>query len=163
MPLLNSKKTAVVVVMTLSNRLFTEFIDPKDDRIHSPKDEGEPSCLSSSVRGSNVAQALRTIPDQIRVHKVVNFKPMWWLSGVMGQHNNYDGEVLARRCGTGGAVVGLTPVRAVQAIGSSMRKCRALPGRPCSPRWDGPQRRPIRVGRTRTPPPRRVRRPMGRR
>ena len=110
----DGKKTAVVVVMTLSNRLFTEFIDPKDDRIHSPKDEEWNQKLLEFLgegRLEDVAQLSRTIQDQIRVHKVVNFKPMWWLSGVMGQHNNYDGEVLAYAplYGTGGAVVSLTP------------------------------------------------------
>jgi 2-aminomuconate deaminase len=36
---------------------------------------------------------------------------MWWLSAVMGQHNHYDGEVLAYEAlyGTGAAVVTLTP------------------------------------------------------
>ncbi|MEC7241320.1 MAG: hypothetical protein VXW32_08770, partial [Myxococcota bacterium] len=33
------KKIAVGVVMTLSNRVFTDFIDPTEDRIHSAKDE----------------------------------------------------------------------------------------------------------------------------
>ena len=107
-------KTAVVVVMTLSNRLFTEFINPEDDRIHSPKDEEWNQKLLEFLREGrleDVAQLSRTIQDQIRVHKVVNFKPMWWLSAVMGQHNNYDGEVLAYAplYGTGGAVVTLTP------------------------------------------------------
>jgi reactive intermediate/imine deaminase len=110
----DGKKTAVVVVMTLSNRLFTEFIDPKDDRIHSPKDEEWNQKLLQFLgegRLEDVAQLSRTIQDQIRVHKVVNFKPMWWLSAVMGQHNNYVGDVLAYAplFGTGGAVVSLTP------------------------------------------------------
>ena len=110
----DGKKTAVVVVMTLSNRLFTEFIEPQDDRIHSPKDEEWNQKLLeflSEGRLEDVAQLSRTIQDQIRVQKVVNFKPMWWLSAVMGQHNNYDGKVLAYAplFGTGGAVVSLTP------------------------------------------------------
>ncbi len=107
-------KTAVVVVMTLSNRLFTEFIEPADDRIHSAKDEEWNAKILeffSDGRLEDVAQLSRTIQDQIRVQKVVNFKPMWWLSAVMGQHNRYDGEVLAYAplFGTGGAVVTLTP------------------------------------------------------
>ncbi len=107
-------KTAVVVVMTLSNRLFTEFIDPKDDRIHSAKDgEWNAKLLDFLGEGrlEDVAQLSRTIQDQIRVRKVVNFKPMWWLSAVMGQHNRYEGLVhaYAPLFGTGGAVVSLTP------------------------------------------------------
>ena len=34
------KKAVVVVVSSLSNRMFTEHIDPTEDRIHSPKDDG---------------------------------------------------------------------------------------------------------------------------
>jgi len=110
----DGKKTAVVVVMTLSNRLFTEFIAPENDRIHSPKDEEWNQKILEFLgegRLEDVAQLSRTIQDQIRVHKVVNFKPMWWLSAVMGQHNNYTGDVLAYAplFGTGGAVVSLTP------------------------------------------------------
>ena len=33
------KKAVVVVVASLSNRMFTEHIDPKDDKIHSSKDD----------------------------------------------------------------------------------------------------------------------------
>ena len=110
----SGKKTAVVVVMTLSNRLFTDFIEPEDDHIHSPKDEEWNQKLLeffAAGRLEDVAQLSRTIQDQIRVHKVVNFKPMWWLSALMGQHNRYDGAVhaYAPLYGTGGAVISLTP------------------------------------------------------
>ncbi len=110
----SGKKVAVVVVMTLSNRLFTEFIKPEEDRIHSPKDdEWNQKILQFLGEGrlEDTAQLSRTIHDQIRVHKVVNFKSMWWLSAVMGQHNRYTGDVLAYEAlyGTGGAVVALTP------------------------------------------------------
>lgn len=108
------KKAIVVVVMTLSNRLFTDFIDPKDDRIHSPKDdEWNRKLLEFFAAGrlEDVAQLSREIHKQIRIRKVVNFKPMWWMSAVMGQNNNYDGQVFAYAplYGTGGAVIGLTP------------------------------------------------------
>jgi 2-aminomuconate deaminase len=110
----SGKKVAVVVVMTLSNRLFTEFISPEEDHIHSPKDdEWNQKILQFLGEGrlEDSAQLSRTIHDQIRVHKVVNFKPLWWLSAVMGQHNRYTGEVLAYEAlyGTGGAVVVLAP------------------------------------------------------
>jgi reactive intermediate/imine deaminase len=110
----SGKKTAVVVVMTLSNRLFTEFIEPAEDRIHSAKDEEWNRKLLeffAAGRLEDVAQLSRTIQDQIRVHKVVNFKPMWWLSAAMGQHNGFVGKVhaYAPLFGTGGAVATLTP------------------------------------------------------
>ena len=109
------KRAVAIVVSTLSNRLFTEFIDPKDDHIHSKKDdEWNRKMLEflGSGRLEDVAQLSRSIHDQVRVKKVVNFKPMWWLSAAMGQHNNYEGKVhdYAALYGTGGAVVSLTPV-----------------------------------------------------
>lgn len=110
----SGKKVAVVVVMTLSNRLFTEFISPQEDHVHSPKDDEWNQKILEFLgdgRLEDTAQLSRTIHEQIRVHKVVNFKPMWWLSAVMGQHNGYHGDVLAYEAlyGTGGAVVTLTP------------------------------------------------------
>jgi enamine deaminase RidA (YjgF/YER057c/UK114 family)/aromatic ring-opening dioxygenase catalytic subunit (LigB family) len=107
------KKAVVVVVMTLSNRLFTEAIDPAEDRIHSDKDdEWNRKVLEFLAEGrlEDVAQLSREIHKQIRIPKVVNFKSMWWMSSVMGAHNNYNGEVLAYEAlhGTGGAVVCLT-------------------------------------------------------
>jgi len=108
------KKAAVVVVSSLSNRLFTDFIDPAEDHIHSPKDDEWNRKLLEFLgdgRLEDVAQLSREIHKQVRVHKVVNFKPMWWMSAVMGQHNRYDGEVLAYEAivGTGACVVSLVP------------------------------------------------------
>ena len=108
------KKAAVAVVMTLSNRLFTEYIDPTQDRIHSLKDdEWNRKILEFLQDGrlEDVAQLSREIQKQIRVKKVVNFKPMWWLSAAMGQHNHFEGKVHAYApiYGTGSAVVSLTP------------------------------------------------------
>lgn len=108
------RKAAVVVVMTLSNRLFTTFIDPAEDRIHSGKDDEWNRKLLEFLgegRLEDVAQLSREIHRQIRIPKVVNFKSMWWMSAAMGAHNNYEGRVLAYEAlhGTGGAVVTLTP------------------------------------------------------
>lgn len=108
------KKAVAVVVSTLSNRIFTDWIDPKDDHVHSPKDEEWNQKLLEFLgdgRLEDVSQLSREIHRQVRVSKVVNFKPMWWMSAAMGQHNRYDGEVLgyAPVYGTGSAVVALTP------------------------------------------------------
>ncbi len=108
------RKAAAVVVSSLSNRLFTDWIAPEDDRIHSPKDEEWNQKLLEFLgdgRLEDVAQLSRVIQDQVRVKKVVNFKPMWWLAAAMGQHNRYTGRVHAYApvYGTGGAVVTLTP------------------------------------------------------
>lgn len=106
--------TAVVVVMSLSNRLFTDWIDPAEDRIHSPKDEEWNRKLLeffAAGRVEDLSQLSREIHKQIRVKKVVNFKPLWWLAAVTGQSNRFRGEVHAYApvYGTGAAVLSLHP------------------------------------------------------
>lgn len=108
------RKVWVVVVTTLSNRLFTDWIDPAEDRIHSAKDDAWNRKLLEFLgegRLEDTAQLSRVVQQQIRVKKVVNFKPLWFLSALMGAHNRYKGEVLAYEGvhGTGSAVVTLVP------------------------------------------------------
>ncbi len=113
--LIAQKKTAVaVIVSSLSNRLHSEFINPKEDKIHSLKDqEWNTKILEFLEKGrlEDVAQLSRQIHKEARVKKVGNFKPFWWLSSLMGPHNRYTGEVKAYEAiyGVGAAVVGLTP------------------------------------------------------
>jgi len=108
-------KTAVaIIVSSLSNRLHSEVVAPADDHIHSQKDhEWNLKFLEFLKEGrlEDVSQLSRQFHREARVHKVANFKPFWWLSAVMGQNNLYAGEILGYEpvCGTGAAVVGLTP------------------------------------------------------
>jgi enamine deaminase RidA (YjgF/YER057c/UK114 family)/aromatic ring-opening dioxygenase catalytic subunit (LigB family) len=108
------RKAIAIAAMSLSNRMFTKPIEPKDDRIHSLKDdEWNHKILEflSEGRLEDVGQLSRTIHQQIRVNKVVTFKPMWWLSGMNQNRNDLTGEVLAYEAlhGAGGAVVHLDP------------------------------------------------------
>jgi len=108
------RKAVAVTAMSMSNRMFTEFIEPSEDRIHSLKDdEWNRKVLEFLGKGrlEDVAQLSRTIHQQIRVQKVVTFKPMWWLSAMNGNRNNLTGRVLAYEAlhGAGGAVVQLDP------------------------------------------------------
>ena len=108
------KKAAAIVVSSLSNRLHTQPIDPKDDHFTSKKDqEWSLKYLEflSEGRLEDVSQLSRQFHREARVPKVTNFKPFWWLSAVMGQNNLYSGEVYEFQpvMGTGAAVVGLTP------------------------------------------------------
>ena len=110
----NGRKAVAVTAMSMSNRMFTEFIDPSEDRIHSLKDdEWNRKVLEFLEEGrlEDVAQLSRTIHQQIRVQKVVTFKPMWWLSAMNDNRNNLTGRVLAYEAlhGAGGAVVQLDP------------------------------------------------------
>jgi 2-aminomuconate deaminase len=108
------RKAVAVSVMSLSNRMFTEPIQPEEDRIHSLKDdEWNRKILEFLEMGrlEDVGQLSRTIHDQIRVKKVVAFKPMWWLSAMNNNRNDLTGNVLAYEAihGAGAAVVVLDP------------------------------------------------------
>jgi len=108
------KKAVAVTAMSMSNRMFTEFIEASDDKIHSLKDdEWNRKVLEFLEEGrlEDVAQLSRTIHQQIRVQKVVTFKPMWWLSAMNNNRNDLTGKVLAYEAlyGAGGAVVHLDP------------------------------------------------------
>ena len=108
------RKAVAITAMSLSNRMFTEHIEAKDDRIHSLKDdEWNRKILEFLKEGrlEDVGQLSRTIQQQIRVQKVVNFKPMWWLSAMNENRNDLTGEVLAYEAihGAGCAVVHLNP------------------------------------------------------
>ena len=67
----------------------------------------------SDGRLEDVGQLSRTIQQQIRVQKVVNFKLMWWLSAMNDNRNNLTGNVLAYEViqGAGCAVINLNPSR----------------------------------------------------
>lgn len=108
------KKAVAIVVSSLSNRIHEKAVDPKDDKIHSLKDqEWNQKFLEFLGEGrlEDVSQLSRQFHKEARVHKVANFKPFWWLSALMGPTNLYAGEVLAYEpiYGSGAAVVGLTP------------------------------------------------------
>lgn len=108
------KKAVAVIISTLSNRLHSQWIDPKEDKIHSLKDqEWNLKILEFLSKGrlEDVAQLSRQIQREARVKKVSNFKPFWWLSSVMGAHNRYKGQIYEYQpiYGTGCAVVGLSP------------------------------------------------------
>lgn len=111
-----NKKAVAIIVSTLSNRLHKTFINAKDDKIHSLKDqEWNLKILEFLQAGrlEDVSQLSRQIHREARVKKVNNFKAFWWLSQLMGAHNRYQGELLAYEpiCGVGAAVVGLTPAQ----------------------------------------------------
>ena len=108
------RRAVAITAMSLSNRMFTDFIEPTEDKIHSLKDdEWNRKILEFLTEGrlEDVGQLSRTIHRQIRVQKVVAFKPMWWLSAMNGNRNDLSGQVLAYEAihGAGGAVVHVDP------------------------------------------------------
>jgi 2-aminophenol/2-amino-5-chlorophenol 1,6-dioxygenase subunit alpha len=110
----SGKKAVAIVVSSLSNRLHTEWIDPKDDKISSLKDQEWNSKFLEFFKDGkleDISQLSRQFHKEARVSKVANFKPFWWLASFMGQNNLYAGDVIEYQpiYGTGAAVVGLTP------------------------------------------------------
>lgn len=109
-----NKKAIAIVVTSLSNRIHEKKTDPKDDKIHSLKDqEWNQKFLEFLGEGrlEDVSQLSRQFHKEARVNKVSSFKPFWWLAAVMGQNNLYAGNVMEYQpvYGSGAAVVSLTP------------------------------------------------------
>ncbi len=107
-------KVTAVAVSALSNRMWTRFIDPVDDRIHSAKDdEWNRKILEILGEGrlEDVSQLAREFSSQ--AHGDNRFKAIWWLSALMGQDNAFQGRVLDYQAvwGTGAGVVDLVPAR----------------------------------------------------
>ena len=105
-------RVVCVAVTALSNRMFTDRIDPADDRISSLKDdEWNRKLLEFFEEGrlEDVSQLAREFSRQANGDS--RMKAIWWLAACMGQNNRYEGEVLAYEAlyGTGGAVIQLTP------------------------------------------------------
>ncbi len=117
-----NKKAVAVAVTSLSNRIHEKKVDPKDDHIHSLKDqEWNQKFLEFLEAGrlEDVSQLSRQFHREARVNKVANFKPFWWLAATMGQNNFYSGKIYEYQpvYGSGAAVVGLTPaVRAARDL-----------------------------------------------
>lgn len=110
----SGKRIVPIIITSLSNRLHNQWLNPKDDRIHSLKDqEWNNKFLEFLEAGrlEDVSQLSRQFHREARVNKVSNFKPFWWLAAVMGQNNLYSGKIHEYQpiFGSGAAVIGLTP------------------------------------------------------
>jgi 2-aminophenol/2-amino-5-chlorophenol 1,6-dioxygenase alpha subunit len=106
------RKAVAVAVTALSARMFTEPIDPAEDRVSSLKDdEWNRKILEILGEGrlEDVSQLAREFSAQANGDQ--RMKAIWWLAALMGEHNDYEGRVLEYQpiWGTGGAVVSLTP------------------------------------------------------
>jgi 2-aminophenol/2-amino-5-chlorophenol 1,6-dioxygenase alpha subunit len=106
------RKAIVVCVTSLSNRYEVTEIDPKNDRISSLKDDEwnrKVLELLGEGRLEDVSQVAREFAHQANAD--AKFKGIWWLAGVVGQHNRFRGKVHDYQpvWGTGAALVSLTP------------------------------------------------------
>jgi 2-aminophenol/2-amino-5-chlorophenol 1,6-dioxygenase alpha subunit len=108
----SGRKAVAIAVTALSNRWFTEPIEPHEDRISSLKDDEWNRKLLEILgegRLEDVAQLARSFTAQANADQ--KLKAIWWLAALMGQHNDYEGEVLDYQpiWGTGAAVARLVP------------------------------------------------------
>lgn len=108
----SGRKAIVVGVSALSNRMFTDFIDPASDHIHSLKDDEWNRKLLELLeagRLEDVSQLSREFSRQANGDS--KLKAIWWMAAAMGQNNDYRGTVFDYQAvwGTGAALVGLTP------------------------------------------------------
>jgi len=111
------RRVLAVAVTALSNRMWTHWIDPIEDRIHSRKDdEWNRKLLELLAEGrlEDVSQLARQFTAQ--AHGDSKLKAIWWLSACLGQTNDFAGEVYNYQpvWGSGAALVGLRP-QAAQA------------------------------------------------
>jgi 2-aminophenol/2-amino-5-chlorophenol 1,6-dioxygenase alpha subunit len=77
-----NKKAVAIICSSLSNRIHEKKTEPKDDHIHSLKDqEWNLKFLEFLKDGrlEDVSQLSRQFHKEARVHKVANYKPWWWL------------------------------------------------------------------------------------
>jgi len=110
----SGKRVVVVACTALSNRVFSDDVPFAEDRIHSLKDdEWNRKYLEILGEGrlEDASQLARKFSREANGDQ--RMKAVWWLAAVMGQHNRYDGDVVAYEpvYGTGAAVVGLVPTQ----------------------------------------------------
>ncbi|MAU92847.1 MAG: hypothetical protein CMJ93_01365 [Planctomycetes bacterium] len=108
----SGKKVAVAASTSLSNRMYTEAIDPQNDKIYSQKDdEWNRKLLELLEEGrlEDVSQLARQFATE--AHGEQRMKAMWWLAAVMGETNNYSGKLFGYEAvyGTGQALLSLCP------------------------------------------------------
>lgn len=106
------RRAVAVAVTALSARMFTEEIDPAEDRISSLKDDEWNRKLLEILgegRLEDASQLARVFSAEANGDQ--KMKALWWLAATMGEHNRYDGTVYDYQpvWGTGAALVGLVP------------------------------------------------------
>jgi 2-aminophenol/2-amino-5-chlorophenol 1,6-dioxygenase alpha subunit len=114
----SGKKAIAVLVSNLSNRFHIEKIDPAQDRLSSRKDDEWNRKILDMLSAGDVEDVAQTVRQFAReANGDQKFKGMWWLNGLLGQTNHFEGRVYGYEpvWGTGAALVGLNPTEPVQA------------------------------------------------
>lgn len=113
------KRAVVVVVSGLSSRFETREIDPAKDQLSSAKDdEWNRKVLEIFSEGclEDVSEVAREYSRQANAD--MGFKGIWWLNGLCGKTNDFEGKVFDYQpiWGTGAGLVGLYPKRALTSL-----------------------------------------------
>lgn len=115
----HGKRTAIVVVSGMSQRFETKEVDPARDQVSSLKDdEWNRKVLEIFAEGrlEDVSEIAREYSRQANAD--MGFRGIWWLNGLCGKSNDFVGRVFDYQpiWGTGAALIGLYPTRALTAI-----------------------------------------------
>jgi 2-aminophenol/2-amino-5-chlorophenol 1,6-dioxygenase subunit alpha len=113
------KRAVIVVVSGLSQRFETKDIDPLKDQISSLKDdEWNRKVLEIFEEGrlEDVSEVAREYSRQANAD--MGFKGVWWLNGLCGKSNSFEGKVFDYQpiWGTGAGLIGLYPTAPVRSI-----------------------------------------------
>ncbi len=119
----SGKKAVVVLISSLSHRFHVAPIAPQDDKISSKKDDEWNRKILDMLSAGNVEDVAQTVREFARqANGDQKFKGMWWLNGLLGQSNHFEGHVYGYEAvwGTGATVVGLRPTEPILAQESNL-------------------------------------------
>lgn len=114
----SGKKAVAVLVSNLSNRFHIEKIDPRQDKVSSRKDDEWNRKILDMLGAGDVEDVAQTVREFARqANGDQKFKGMWWLNGLLGQTNQFEGHIHGYEpvWGAGAALVALTPTAPVVA------------------------------------------------
>ncbi len=115
----HGKRVAIVCISGLSARYHTEEVPFEKDFISSAKDdEWNRKILEILGEGNleDVSEVAREYSRQANAD--MGFRGIWWLNGLVGKTNDFSGKVFGYEpvFGSGNAVVGLYPTRALKSV-----------------------------------------------
>ena len=88
----SGKRVVAVAVTAFSNRMWTRWINPKEDQFIRRKMTVEPKARTTGEgRLEDVSQLARQFTAQ--AHGDSRMKAIWWLSACLGQSNDFIGTV----------------------------------------------------------------------
>lgn len=106
------KRVVAIAVTSLSNRMWTQWIDPADDCIHSEEDDRWNKKLLQLLRDGKFEDVSQQAQDISRhSHGDSQYKALWWLGACLQQNSSLGSKIYDYQpvWGSGAAIVGLAP------------------------------------------------------